>query len=191
MKIRTQKQSPTLKRFIFLIHFATVCGEIENQDRFEQGFRNSIETIDATQAPWNAAVYLADQNGTINMICGGTLISEEFIITAAKCVKDESGSVRNASVFRVALGKTFKDWNDPRDSEVAQKFQVEGILDEDFFKIFFSGNSEIIDFARHIVVLRVEGMVNFDTIVTHPVCLDIQRLNERIPNLIGTIQIDT
>ncbi|XP_039281803.1 modular serine protease isoform X2 [Nilaparvata lugens] len=167
---------------------APICGEMEGDKIKQEGLRNGIDTIDARQAPWNAAVYLAE-NSTFRMICGGTLLSEEFIITAAKCVKNESGFVRDLSAFGVAVGKTYKNWDDSRDSSVAQKFQVTEILDEAFFRQFFKEDSEIIDFARHIVVLRVKGVINFGSLVS-PVCLDVERLNERVPNLVGTAYIN-
>ncbi|XP_039281798.1 uncharacterized protein LOC111056300 isoform X2 [Nilaparvata lugens] len=104
----------------------------------------------------------------------------------AKCVKDEKGSLRSASSLRVALAKTYRDWNDPRDAGKTQRFELQGITSDDVFEEFFKGGSEMISFVKNLAVLRLKGMVDFCTFVK-PICIDLARLNERVPDLIGTV----
>ncbi|XP_039281799.1 modular serine protease isoform X3 [Nilaparvata lugens] len=161
---------------------APICGVTEKGN---EELVDSTESIDAVKAPWNAAIYLAD-NATFTLMCGGALISEQFILTAAKCVKDEKGSLRSASSLRVALAKTYRDWNDPRDAGKTQRFELQGITSDDVFEEFFKGGSEMISFVKNLAVLRLKGMVDFCTFVK-PICIDLARLNERVPDLIGTV----
>lgn len=69
----------------------------------ECGIRK-VKTSDG-QWPWHVAVYRATPtNRTMEYTCGGTLISEKFVLTAGQCVLDEYLNLLNSNLFAVRLG---------------------------------------------------------------------------------------
>ncbi|XP_054290429.1 macrophage mannose receptor 1-like isoform X2 [Macrosteles quadrilineatus] len=71
--------------------------------------------VDGVQAnvgafPWHAGLYsrnVVEGRETWDQICGGSLINDQFVLTAAHCVEN----VRNVADLRVALGKYFRSWD--------------------------------------------------------------------------------
>ncbi|KAL9702178.1 hypothetical protein quinque_005696 [Culex quinquefasciatus] len=58
-----------------------------------------VKTSDG-QWPWHVAVYRATPtNRTMEYTCGGTLISEKFVLTAGQCVLDEYLNLLNSNLF--------------------------------------------------------------------------------------------
>ena len=58
------------------------------------------------KAPWHAVIY---KNGT--QICGGTIISERVVITAAHCFAIESKGMDYKS-FKIVAGMTYRALNE-------------------------------------------------------------------------------
>lgn len=79
------------------------------------------------EVPWSAAIYKRN-----NLICGGTIISERLVISAAHCFFREQPSnsqenvvLEDLSLFKVAVGKYFRNIN----AEESSKPQFLGISD--------------------------------------------------------------
>lgn len=72
------------------------------------------------QFPWHAAIYIKEGKRA-NYICGGTLISEQHVVTAAHCtVSHNFQNPRDPSEFEVILGK----YNLTLDEDDQQSFAV-------------------------------------------------------------------
>ncbi|RZC34678.1 prolow-density lipoprotein receptor-related protein 1-like, partial [Asbolus verrucosus] len=67
--------------------------------------------------PWQVALYTAQSKV---LICGGSMITQRVIITAAHCITDQKGKMLSKDLYMVAVGKYFRPYNDPRDANEAQ-----------------------------------------------------------------------
>ncbi|XP_064212353.1 modular serine protease isoform X2 [Tribolium castaneum] len=99
-----------------------VCGQksVEVQKLIVNG-----KTAKRGTYPWQAALYTRDKK---ELICGGSLIKLNMIITAAHCVTDQQDRAQPLPKenYIVALGKYYRKFDDPRDSKEAQFSEVTG-----------------------------------------------------------------
>ncbi|XP_063923125.1 uncharacterized protein LOC135137422 isoform X2 [Zophobas morio] len=63
--------------------------------------------------PWQVAIY----NGTNRkeLICGGSLLSQRVVLTAAYCISDIDGNYYSQDTYIVAVGKYYRIYDDERD----------------------------------------------------------------------------
>ncbi|RZC36204.1 Trypsin domain containing protein, partial [Asbolus verrucosus] len=64
--------------------------------------------------PWQVAIYRTNATKK-ELICGGTLINQRIILTAAHCVTDDEGNKLSKELFIVAAGKYYRDFDHPAD----------------------------------------------------------------------------
>ena len=82
-----------LKIYVFL-NFSVACGVPSFQQSKIVGGKEAKDRA----WPWQAALYYGER-----FICGASLVSPTWLITAAHCVYQ-----RNINMFRVVLGKNFR-----------------------------------------------------------------------------------
>ncbi|KPJ12636.1 Complement C1s-B subcomponent [Papilio machaon] len=127
------------------------------------------ETAKFGDVPWHAGIYHKNfENGTHVQICGGSLISNSVILSAAHCFWDEREKrLHSVKWYAVAVGKLHRDWDNPDDEPFAQKSDVK--------KIVISNNYLGIDlnYRDDIAIVIVSGPFQYQTYV-RPVCLDFR-----------------
>ncbi|KPJ12638.1 Coagulation factor X [Papilio machaon] len=137
------------------------------------------ETAKFGDVPWHAGIYHKScVNGTHVQICGGSLISNSVILSAAHCFWDErENCLHSVKRYSVAVGKLHRDWDDPDDEQIAQKSDVKKIvIPDDYF-----GNQQNYDYDIAIVI--VSGTFQYKTYV-RPVCLDFVQ-SQLYPGAVG------
>ncbi|XP_045181242.2 uncharacterized protein LOC123540352 isoform X3 [Mercenaria mercenaria] len=107
------------------------------------------EDADPGEWPWHVALYFGGQ-----YFCGGTLISDTFVLTAAHCVEKFN---RDFSLMTVKLGAT----NRAASETTQHVIKVEAI----------ESHSEHVYFKKNdIALLQLEGPVTFTNYI-QPICL--------------------
>ncbi|XP_065073263.1 transmembrane protease serine 9-like [Ochlerotatus camptorhynchus] len=122
--------------------------------------------------PWHAAIYHRNRRSD-SYACGGTLISEQFVLTAAHCVFDPDNRQQlvNHRIF-VRLGVHNLDLLNRK------SFQQHEI-----HKIYKPINSTGDDFRNDIAILELSTLVVLDDFV-QPACLS---LSKDLTNQYGTV----
>jgi secreted trypsin-like serine protease len=116
--------------------------------------------------PWQVAIYRRRGNPeTKQLICGGTLISERIILTAAHCVAESEDKLRPKSNLTLAVGKYYRNYDDPRDAPQAQFSEVEEI----FVPVEYRGTIQ--NYFGDIAIIVSKEVFKFSQTV-QPVCVD-------------------
>ncbi|XP_078001559.1 clotting factor C-like [Glandiceps talaboti] len=138
-----------------------ICGK-KSVNRQEYIVNGNTSTVG--EWPWQAAVsrYVrlpGGENKTWYTVCGGALINERWILTAAHCVVyRDSTTVVETGVVQVKLGKHYRD--DEMDDNHVQEFQVSEIhvhpqfqpinLDNDIALIRLSSTATLTERVRPV-----------------------------------------
>ncbi|KAK3927657.1 Proclotting enzyme [Frankliniella fusca] len=122
---------------------------------------NNGHSIDVINFPWQAGLY-RNESGTMKFTCGGSLIRDNLVLTAAHCVTDDRGVKRNFQ-YMVALGKTKSAWDAPEDTKAIKRKVLEVKTE--------AGYVGTGTFANDIAVLILENKAKFSEVVT-PVCVN-------------------
>ncbi|XP_011692802.1 PREDICTED: serine protease nudel-like isoform X2 [Wasmannia auropunctata] len=121
--------------------------------------------------PWHVGIYSKERTGEYQQICGGTLINNNLVVSAAHCFYDEVyNQMHDASKYSVAAGKHYRDWN--AREKYAQKSSVESIRAPDRYQ-GARGN-----FAEDIALLKLKTPFELTSLV-RPVCIDWDNTHER------------
>ncbi|XP_044757881.1 uncharacterized protein LOC123316036 [Coccinella septempunctata] len=95
--------------------------------------------------PWTIALYQR-HNETFTHICGGTLITERIVITAAHCVTNLQGQKKEKELFKVAAGKYYRSYDNVNDTD-AEFSEIEEIFVYEHYKastLHYEGDIAII-----------------------------------------------
>lgn len=148
------------------------CGTTgwERQELIQGG-----DAINISSFPWQAGLYhrkaSAWSRGEYKFECGGSLIRENLVLTAAHCVTDQTGAMLSAADYMVALGKTHSAWNHPEDRDKEVKLKVYEIVTPPNYR----GQSA--SYTNDIAVLVLEQRTSLSQYVT-PVCINWSPENE-------------
>ncbi|KAI4486895.1 hypothetical protein M0802_012246 [Mischocyttarus mexicanus] len=118
--------------------------------------------------PWHATLYHQKiPNGPKDFICGATIIKENFLLTAAHCVYDETNQkIENLNKYYVATGNIYRDYDsDQHDQKFIKKSRVKGIYVPCNY-LGFEGN-----YAWDIAILEIERPFIFSSLLL-PACLN-------------------
>ncbi|XP_055612238.1 coagulation factor XI-like [Uranotaenia lowii] len=118
-------------------------------------------SVNSGDWPWHSAVYHKDRH-SFRYVCGGTLISEEFVITAAHCLFNVDNNQRlNGNRIFVRLGV----YNLDEISEETKQFPVQ--------RIHIYANFSSRNLQDDIAILELAEVVRFTNYIL-PACLSME-----------------
>lgn len=115
------------------------------------------DPIAIESVPWHAALYL-QRAGKIEFVCGGSLVSRCFVVTAAHCLP------KNEKVY-VALGKYISGWDTENEEPKVIKTEAKAVHKHPYYKGAATKQ------GYDIAVLELKTCVDFNDKVS-PVCVD-------------------
>ncbi|CAH2098472.1 unnamed protein product [Euphydryas editha] len=146
------------------------CGK---RKAFNQLIVNGIESRPGDW-PWHVAIFRLER-ATLKYICGGTLLSNLFILTAAHCV-----TINGAAVLPEILGVNVGKHNLIGGDVTSQERGVyEVIVHEEFVRKTLDND---------IALLKMKSPVEFNSNV-QPACIWFDKLKEKLSsdNVLGTV----
>ncbi|KAK8727632.1 hypothetical protein OTU49_009661, partial [Cherax quadricarinatus] len=128
------------------------------------------------QWPWMAAIWLHGPKKT-EFWCGGSLVSRQYVLTAAHCTKDSRGKTFDPQQFSVRLGdhNIFSESDDFISSP--QTYRVTEIRPHPDFKSH--------GFYNDVALIRLDQPVDFTEYIV-PVCLPSEEFSRQpLDHLVG------
>ncbi|KAK7865595.1 hypothetical protein R5R35_012671 [Gryllus longicercus] len=111
--------------------------------------------------------------GRYQQVCGGNIITERIIITAAHCFWDTPSQVQiDSREYRIAAGKFYREWNHSNDTRV-QTLEIDNVVLHHMFR----GTAR--NWADDIAVVKLKNSIVMRVGVA-PICVDY---NEKFENL--------
>ncbi|KAK9751324.1 Trypsin [Popillia japonica] len=144
-----------------------LCGVTAEQ---EYSFFRGQEIFKSVRYPWHAAIFYYDL-GKLKYGCGGTLISRQFILTAAHCLQGFARAPLKPTDIQIQLGRY--DLN--LDSPGSQNHEVSAI--------YIHPSYSRINYANNLALIRLRNPVQYDDFV-RPACL--WKGDNTYSNLVGT-----
>ncbi|XP_045457190.1 modular serine protease-like [Melitaea cinxia] len=141
----------------------TECGKITPPDLL---LVVGGDTAYKGELPWHVGIY--KKTNSYEQICGGSLVSTTTVISAAHCFWSDRTKLLPASLFAVAAGKIYRQWNDSRDSD-AQKSDVLDIKVSPYFQ--GAGTNYQDDIAIVVVATPFQFRAS-----VRPVCVDFDEV---------------
>ncbi|KAJ8955198.1 hypothetical protein NQ318_009094, partial [Aromia moschata] len=127
-----------------------MCGKKIDDDNMPLIHGGEIKKV--IEYPWVTAVYSKKKDDFVN-VCGGTIISQKIVLTAAHCVTNGYGDVMPKENYRVAAGKLYSKYLDSRDPD-AQHLELLRIVVHSGYK------GENRRFQADIALLITRGLLH-------------------------------
>ncbi|KAF2896093.1 hypothetical protein ILUMI_10091 [Ignelater luminosus] len=133
--------------------------------------------------PWMAALYYTKQDGSGGEFkCGGTMISNRYVLTAARCL-----NVPGFDLTAVRFGEWKFSANKDciRDTELIEEVCTEPVVDvkieEKIAHVYYNSTSG----SNDIALLRLESKIQFSEYI-RPICLPPSGLKSPTPGSLMT-----
>ncbi|KAJ8952892.1 hypothetical protein NQ318_006508, partial [Aromia moschata] len=137
------------------------------------------KTVDQGNYPWVTAVY-HKINESFQFVCGGSMLTQRVILTAAHCVTNSRGEVIPKEKIRIAVGKYYIKYNDNRDIE-AQYSEIDQVIKPSYYK------ADIQRYSSDIALLITASELLLSKVI-QPVCyIDLNSISLRT-GLIGALK---
>ncbi|EFN75956.1 Limulus clotting factor C [Harpegnathos saltator] len=144
------------------------CGKTISQG--QQLIVNGVKAK-AGMFPWHVGIYEKDDAKRYQHICGGSLISNDLVISAAHCFYNETeNKLNNASNYAVGAGKYFRSWD--TQEQYSQKSFVEYIKLRQKYR---GARSYLV---ADIALVKLQTPLNLNMLV-RPVCMDWQNMYDK------------
>ncbi|XP_021946176.1 spaetzle-processing enzyme [Folsomia candida] len=120
--------------------------------------------------PWMARIgYQSLDTGDIEFYCGGTVISNKYILTAAHCSEEVDKTELKVAVIRLGEYNANSELDCSPDS--APEVNCSRAVDFPIEKIIHHPGYSLENKTNDIELIRVKGIIPFDTPFVKPVCL--------------------
>ncbi|KAK9509095.1 hypothetical protein O3M35_006485 [Rhynocoris fuscipes] len=154
-----------------------ICGLVNQVNKVEATLMYGNKTTYG-EYPWHVAIYLYVAK-RYEYICGGSLLSEHFVLTAAHCMFDPSNYVKfREDQLKVAVGKGKRDYY------FKERYQINSAVLKIFVPETYVGDGT--RYAEDIALLQTYEIFKFNHFVL-PVCLDRYGSVTFRKNMKGTI----
>lgn len=157
-----------------------ICGEIPvkkhkrpNHNNNHVDSASSVPTI-----PWHVGIYMATDT-SYELECGGSIISERAILTAAQCFWDKSRSrIYHASLYRVVAGKKSMIYTSDDDHKAkSQYLEVKKIITAGGFTEYYDAD---------IAMIITRSNIKFKSHIA-PICLPFGISDEHPVGSVGIL----
>lgn len=155
--------------FVFFLSLPVNCQEKfacgRKQNEIVQQYVSFGEAVDDGQYPWHAGLYFNNTKKELSLQCGGTLLNERIVISAAHCLYQYDSNIPMHK-FLILLGTSLSDT-----TKLGRKKYARLIPLRDFKT---NGDYNSLDHSNDIALLRLSESVEFNNFI-RPICLTSER----------------